>query len=188
MTHPPAVAPAAGRQYCSRRVYHHWRQPCAALSRCSTCAACATIHNCNYCTAGSQPLAVVDACQVSCPQGCGKGHPIHWDRDLCPSCSLQAAASALPPAFDRAWEAIGGGPADLIFPELFLGRWVATSTLVKLETPLGADQLPPALVRAVLFDCLQRRILLSKCGINQAVSAWQPCTSASAQINQITQS
>lgn len=64
---------------------------------------------------------------------------------------MQAAASRLPAALDRAWEAVGGGPADLVFPELFLGRWTATSTLVKLETPLGADQLPPALVGRALL-------------------------------------
>ena len=64
---------------------------------------------------------------------------------------MQAAASRLPAAVDRAWEAVGGGPADLVFPELFLGRWTATSTLVSLEMPLGADQLPPALVRLHLW-------------------------------------
>ena len=71
-------------------------------------------------------------------------------------CLLQAAASRLPAAIDRAWEAVGGGPADLVFPELFLGRWTATSTLVSLETPLGADQLPPALVGSQPCQWTQR--------------------------------
>ena len=30
-------------------------------------------------------------------------------------------------ALSSAWEAIGGGPADLFFPEEFLGRWTVRS-------------------------------------------------------------
>lgn len=48
----------------------------------------------------------------------------------------------MPEAFDSAWSAIGGGPADLTFPEDFLGQWIAESTLVKIETPLGPDFVP----------------------------------------------
>lgn len=42
-----------------------------------------------------------------------------------------AAASKLGPAADSAWEAMGGGPADLTFPDSWLGVWDVTSTLVR---------------------------------------------------------
>jgi len=56
--------------------------------------------------------------------------------------SLPAKASYAPAAVDRAWEAFGGGPGDLYFPEVFLGEWTVNSTLVSLETPLGEDFVP----------------------------------------------
>lgn len=62
---------------------------------------------------------------------------------------LQAEASLLPPSVDRAWEAIGGGPADLTFPEAFIGRWVVNSKLVKVDLPMGMDVLPRALAASV---------------------------------------
>ena len=34
-----------------------------------------------------------------------------------------SVASSLPFAADNAWEAIGGGPADLVFPDEFIGVW-----------------------------------------------------------------
>ena len=51
-------------------------------------------------------------------------------------------ASKLPPAVDRAWEKIGGGPADLYFPEEFLGVWNVESTLTSIKLPLGPDFVP----------------------------------------------
>lgn len=48
---------------------------------------------------------------------------------------------------DKAWEAIGGGPSDLVFPEDWVGRWDVTSMLVKIETPMGVDILPDSFVR-----------------------------------------
>ena len=57
-------------------------------------------------------------------------------------------ASALPPAFDQVWESMGGGPSDLTFPaDPFLGRWDVTSTLIKVELPLGPDFVPDMQVR-----------------------------------------
>ncbi|CAL5226960.1 g9845 [Coccomyxa viridis] len=53
-----------------------------------------------------------------------------------------AKASKLPPAVDRAWEKIGGGPADLYFPEEFLGVWNVESTLTSIKLPLGTDYVP----------------------------------------------
>jgi len=53
-----------------------------------------------------------------------------------------AKASLAPPAVDRMWEAMGGGPGDLYFPEQFLGQWMVSSTLVSVETPLGDDFVP----------------------------------------------
>ena len=41
----------------------------------------------------------------------------------------------MPQAFDNAWSSIGGGPADLSFPDTFLGVWLTESTLTKVETP-----------------------------------------------------
>ncbi|KAI8471550.1 MAG: hypothetical protein J3K34DRAFT_520489 [Monoraphidium minutum] len=59
-----------------------------------------------------------------------------------------AAASKLGGAVDSAWEALGGGPPDLFFPDTFLGTWDVVSTLVKVETPLGEEKLPnPAVVQ-----------------------------------------
>lgn len=43
---------------------------------------------------------------------------------------------------DAAWQTIGGGPADLTYPQSWLGEWDVISTLVSVETPLGADATP----------------------------------------------
>ena len=51
-------------------------------------------------------------------------------------------ASRLPAAFDRAWEQMGGGPPDLVFPEEWLGVWEVQSTLTNVQIPLGPDFLP----------------------------------------------
>ena len=51
-------------------------------------------------------------------------------------------AMNMPQAFDNAWSAIGGGPADLVYPEEFLGRWLTESTLTKVEMPLGPSFVP----------------------------------------------
>jgi len=48
----------------------------------------------------------------------------------------------MPQAVDDVWSAVGGGPADLTFPEAFLGHWLAESTLSAVETPLGPDFVP----------------------------------------------
>jgi hypothetical protein len=53
-----------------------------------------------------------------------------------------ASASALPGFADKAWEAMGGGPSDLTFPESWLGVWDVSSVLVGVETPLGEDLIP----------------------------------------------
>ncbi len=57
----------------------------------------------------------------------------------------------MPPAFDQVWESMGGGPSDLTFPDLFLGRWDVTSTLVKVDVPLGPDFVPDMQVRCTAF-------------------------------------
>lgn len=62
-----------------------------------------------------------------------------------------------PSLTDRAWEALGGGPADLYFPEEFLGVWQVTSTLVNVETPLGTDFVPDMnVVRRAMQDDLNK--------------------------------
>lgn len=53
-----------------------------------------------------------------------------------------AQASKLGPAVDGLWEGIGGGPADLFFPEAFKGTWDVASSLVNVETPLGPEFVP----------------------------------------------
>ena len=53
-----------------------------------------------------------------------------------------ASASALPAFADRAWEAMGGGPSDLTFPETWVGVWDVSSILVGVETPLGEEVVP----------------------------------------------
>jgi len=50
-----------------------------------------------------------------------------------------AEATQLPDAADKAWEALGGGPADLIFPPSFLAVWNVESVLVSVELPFGPD-------------------------------------------------
>lgn len=50
-----------------------------------------------------------------------------------------ATASKLPEMADKAWEAIGGGPADLIYPESFLGVWNVESILERIDLPLGPE-------------------------------------------------
>ncbi len=59
-------------------------------------------------------------------------------------------AVSMPQAFDSAWSAVGGGPADLTFPDNFLGHWVAESTLSKIETPMGLEFIPNPLVSLIL--------------------------------------
>lgn len=63
-----------------------------------------------------------------------------------PHITQSAQASKLPGFFDKAWEAIGGGPSDLYFPESFNGRWVVDATLTKVEMPLGAKFVPDVAV------------------------------------------
>ncbi|KXZ49476.1 hypothetical protein GPECTOR_21g702 [Gonium pectorale] len=67
-----------------------------------------------------------------------------------------AHASKLP-FLDAGWEALGGGPADLVFPEEFLGEWEVTSVLVRVEMPLGEGAVPnPASVRRAEREDLDR--------------------------------
>ena len=60
---------------------------------------------------------------------------------MIPSAPILQAVS-MPQAMDDAWSAMGGGPADLTFPDEFAGRWLAESTLVNVETPLGPEFVP----------------------------------------------
>ena len=53
----------------------------------------------------------------------------------------------MPQVMDQAWQAIGGGPADLFFPDDFLGRWYTESALVSVELPLGPEFVPNMQVR-----------------------------------------
>jgi len=50
----------------------------------------------------------------------------------------------LPAAANQAWEALGGGPSDLFYPETFLGPWQVTSVLVDFEMPMGQDKVKDA--------------------------------------------
>ncbi|CAK0786139.1 hypothetical protein CVIRNUC_009352 [Coccomyxa viridis] len=70
-----------------------------------------------------------------------------------------AKASKLPPAFDRAWEKIGGGPADLYFPDEFLGIWSVESTLTSIKLPLGPDFVPdPKVVKRAEDEDMNRNV------------------------------
>ena len=65
----------------------------------------------------------------------------------------------MPQAFDNAWSSIGGGPADLSFPDTFLGVWLTESTLTKVETPLGLEYVPnPQNVQRALREDLKNKI------------------------------
>lgn len=81
---------------------------------------------------------------------CDTSHIYHSNFAWAPS-----QASALPPAFDQVWESMGGGPSDLTFPASpFLGRWDVTSTLIKVDLPLGPDFVPDMQVRCMLLIVL----------------------------------
>lgn len=68
-----------------------------------------------------------------------------------------AAASKLPEAADRAWEALGGGPADLTYPESFLGTWRVESVLASVDLPGGTEFAPDqAVVRRAQTEDLGR--------------------------------
>ena len=48
---------------------------------------------------------------------------------------------------------MGGGPSDLTFPASpFLGRWDVTSTLIKVDLPLGPDFVPDMQVQCTLLS------------------------------------
>jgi len=68
-------------------------------------------------------------------------------------------AVSMPQAVDDVWSAVGGGPADLTFPEAFLGHWLAESTLSAVETPLGPDFVPnPQVVERARREDLKKKI------------------------------
>eukprot|EP00890_Picochlorum_soloecismus_P006457 jgi/Picsp_1/6812/NSC_04151-R1_protein len=54
----------------------------------------------------------------------------------------QSATLSAPKVIDRAWASFGGGPSDLVFPEIFLGDWDVESVLVNVELPLGEERVP----------------------------------------------
>ncbi|KAF5827256.1 hypothetical protein DUNSADRAFT_1063 [Dunaliella salina] len=77
---------------------------------------------------------------------------------LGPSCP-QAYASKLPGFADRAWESLGGGPADLVYPEPLLGKWTVTSVLTKVETPMGEQVVPDMnIVNRAKAEDLNRKV------------------------------
>ena len=88
-------------------------------------------------------------------------------------------ASKLPPVFDRAWESIGGGPADLFFPEDFMGTWEVSSTLIKVETPLGPDYIPDPRVRLQLRANLCMGLSPSP---DRSLAAQQSCIAVMEQV------
>jgi hypothetical protein len=45
---------------------------------------------------------------------------------------------------------MGGGPADLFYPEEFIGSWQVVSTLVDVAAPLGEEMLSDPKVSIVL--------------------------------------
>ena len=54
----------------------------------------------------------------------------------------RAQAVQLSEQGDAAWQGLGGGPADLVYPAGWAGEWDVVSTLVSVETPMGADAAP----------------------------------------------
>ena len=73
----------------------------------------------------------------------------------CSTLSRPAEATQLQGLFDKAWQAVGGGPADLYFPDVFAGRWIVDAILTKVEMPLGAKFVPDVAVRVSLFRLSQ---------------------------------
>ncbi|GIL81792.1 hypothetical protein Vretifemale_10780 [Volvox reticuliferus] len=71
---------------------------------------------------------------------------------------IGTASASKVPFLDAGWEALGGGPSDLVFPEDFLGVWDVTSVLTRVEMPLGEDVVPNlAAVRRAQREDLDRR-------------------------------
>jgi hypothetical protein len=52
---------------------------------------------------------------------------------------LTAPHEARAGALSNAWQAIGGGPPDLFFPDEFLGRWKVRDSLSATQTDMGND-------------------------------------------------
>lgn len=92
------------------------------------------------------------SCSNQLAEGTDAAQISHYSRRaLLPAVTLGSAltllpssadASKLPGFIDRAWEAVGGGPADLSFPTVFSGRWLVDAVLTKVEMPLGEKFIP----------------------------------------------
>ena len=54
-----------------------------------------------------------------------------WTRD-----AARATSNA---TLSDAWSALGGGDADLVFPDLFEGNWIASATTTAVDAPLGVE-------------------------------------------------
>jgi len=61
-----------------------------------------------------------------------------WSREPALAVSSGSAVS-------RAWSAVSGAPADLTFPEAFLGTWIVASTLTQVDKPHGEALVPDSM-------------------------------------------
>lgn len=94
------------------------------------------------------------------------------------ACRAPAEASKLP-FLDAGWEALGGGPADLVFPEDFLGgklqdaRFLGTGQMVESVTRVGT----PQIYGAPIFNCNPQKQLNQIAVIWVAAAAYdlRPC-------------
>ncbi|GFR48381.1 hypothetical protein Agub_g10273 [Astrephomene gubernaculifera] len=72
--------------------------------------------------------------------------------------TCRPASASKVPFLDAGWEALGGGPSDLVFPEEFLGVWDVTSMLTRVDMPLGEDAVPNmAVVRRAQLEDMNRQ-------------------------------
>jgi hypothetical protein len=79
-------------------------------------------------------------------------------------CTLQA--SALGASVDNTWQALGGGPADLIFDEVFLGVWDVESVLTTLDLPMGPEYVPNMKVSALMPSCMTTKLCVPWAGVH----------------------
>lgn len=55
--------------------------------------------------------------------------------------AFPSSSEAIPEVADKVWTAMGGGQADLFYPDGFNGSWQVVSTLVNVEVPMGEEML-----------------------------------------------
>lgn len=100
-----------------------------------------------------------------------------WTNSLLASASSLATATtfdateakAAPELVSAAWEKLGGGQADIYYPDLFEGCWLVGSTLVSVDTPKGIEYTNDAeQIKQALENELNRTLRYEQCFIRNS--------------------